>query len=617
MAQAIEVDYGDIQGLARFGHGRLEEACYLLLRVADRDAAREWLRTAPVTTAVTMSPPPDTALQVAFTSQGLAALGVAGRRDRRLLRRVPHRHGGGAQPLATARRRRRQCTRERGPGAARSERTPHLLVMLFAREGKLEAWERQVTGRGWDTRLRRRSARLSTLRHRPDRAVRLRGRHQPAADRLELRADARRARPARVRQRAGAGRGAAGLSQRVRAAHRAAACSTRPSMPRPRTCRLPWTPAHRRDLGRNGSYLVFRQLDQDVPGFWRYVDEQAGHDAQQRRGPGRRHGRAAPGRDAADPADQQADRRHRLQPARARDQRLPLRGRPRRHPLPVRRPHPPRQPAHRRPAGRRAAALAAPAAHAGLQAPGLSRRHGGGDPLPPPGPPRPHLRLGRSRPRRHWQQTAEAAEPRGLHFICLGANISRQFEFVQNAWMMNAKFDGLSRRERPAHRQPRASVRRRPRPTGSACRAPTARRGGIEGLPRFVTVRGGAYFFLPGIRALRYIAEPTAMTVPAGEAGAAGAPPRAAGRAARRAPARAVLPPAAEPGRARAVGRRAAVAAQPAGARTRAWGWPRSASCPTRRTTCSRSSRASPTTCCATTRRVASSAAATPRPTAS
>jgi hypothetical protein len=25
-------------------------------------------------------------------------------------------------------------------------------------------------------------------------------------------------------------------------------------------------------------------------------------------------------------------------------------------------------------------------------------------------------------------------------------------------------------------------------------------------LPQFVTVRGGAYFFLPGIRALRYLA---------------------------------------------------------------------------------------------------------------
>ena len=34
-------------------------------------------------------------------------------------------------------------------------------------------------------------------------------------------------------------------------------------------------PPDRRDLGRNGSYLVFRQLAQDVPRFWRWVAEEA------------------------------------------------------------------------------------------------------------------------------------------------------------------------------------------------------------------------------------------------------------------------------------------------------------------------------------------------------
>ena len=28
----------------------------------------------------------------------------------------------------------------------------------------------------------------------------------------------------------------------------------------------------------------------------------------------------------------------------------------------------------------------------------------------------------------------------------------------------------------------------------------------LAGLPQFVTLRGGAYFFLPGLRALRFIA---------------------------------------------------------------------------------------------------------------
>jgi hypothetical protein len=29
----------------------------------------------------------------------------------------------------------------------------------------------------------------------------------------------------------------------------------------------------------------------------------------------------------------------------------------------------------------------------------------------------------------------------------------------------------------------------------------------VSGLPQFVTVRGGAYFFLPSLRALRFFAE--------------------------------------------------------------------------------------------------------------
>ena len=35
----------------------------------------------------------------------------------------------------------------------------------------------------------------------------------------------------------------------------------------------------RRDLGRNGSYLVLRELVQDVRGFWRFVAAQASDDS--------------------------------------------------------------------------------------------------------------------------------------------------------------------------------------------------------------------------------------------------------------------------------------------------------------------------------------------------
>src|ERR1039458_4059240 len=70
------VDYSDVQGLVRFGYASMTEACYLLVNVRQTAAARQWLATAPITTAVKLHPPPKTALQVAFTRQGLEALHV-------------------------------------------------------------------------------------------------------------------------------------------------------------------------------------------------------------------------------------------------------------------------------------------------------------------------------------------------------------------------------------------------------------------------------------------------------------------------------------------------------------------------------------------------------------
>ncbi len=46
-------------------------------------------------------------------------------------------------------------------------------------------------------------------------------------------------------------------------------------------------------------------------------------------------------------------------------------------------------------------------------------------------------------------QPVPTAEDRGLRFICLNANITRQFEFVQNAWLARTKFDGLTEESDP------------------------------------------------------------------------------------------------------------------------------------------------------------------------
>jgi Dyp-type peroxidase family len=88
---------------------------------------------------------------------------------------------------------------------------------------------------------------------------------------------------------------------------------------------------------------------------------------------------------------------------------------------------------------------------------------------------------------------------RGLFFICLNANIERQFEFVQHHWCNNTKFGGLYDEADPVSGT---------QPDGGGVftvqGVPVRRR--YHGIANFVKVKGGAYFFLPGIRALRHLA---------------------------------------------------------------------------------------------------------------
>jgi len=54
VSTALPVELDDIQGLVRFGYKHHTEAAFLLLRVKDREAARRWLATVPVSTAATI-----------------------------------------------------------------------------------------------------------------------------------------------------------------------------------------------------------------------------------------------------------------------------------------------------------------------------------------------------------------------------------------------------------------------------------------------------------------------------------------------------------------------------------------------------------------------------------
>jgi Dyp-type peroxidase family len=90
-------------------------------------------------------------------------------------------------------------------------------------------------------------------------------------------------------------------------------------------------------------------------------------------------------------------------------------------------------------------------------------------------------------------------EERGLHFLCLVADLSRQYEFVQHTWIGDPAFNGLQG-------QPDPLVA--PRSPGGTTFVEEARpvRRRHRDLPEFVRMRGGAYFFLPAPSALRYLA---------------------------------------------------------------------------------------------------------------
>ena len=234
----------------------------------------------------------------------------------------------------------------------------------------------------------------------------------------------------------------------------------------------PWAKG-RRDLGRNGSFLVFRQLAQDVPAFHRAIAAAAGASATRGRALTiEQMGAKVVGRWARG---------------------APVVLHPELDPGPVESnefgyhddPHGLRCPlgAHVRRSNPRDSSEDSP--EATLRS---TRNHR-------------ILRRGRPFGRAIADPPGPGEEPdaeRGLLFLCLNTDVERQFEFIQHTWLNNPFFAGLDGEIDPI--------------SGGHARAsgpftipdePVRRKA--PGLGGFVTTRGGAYFFLPGIRALRYL----------------------------------------------------------------------------------------------------------------
>jgi Dyp-type peroxidase family len=223
-----------------------------------------------------------------------------------------------------------------------------------------------------------------------------------------------------------------------------------------------------RDLGRGGTYLVARQLVQDVAGFRAYLAEQT-DDADAARLLGAKViGRNQDGSPLG-PTRQPADRNNfgffdddptgihcpigsHIRRANPRD-------------------------------GRRAPDGSVTEGAAGTLA--NTKRHR-------------ILRRGRAYGAPLVEGAPDDGAERGLFFVCLNADLERQFEFVQHHWLNSATF------ARPGETDPLSSVGE------GGCYSVPGGPGEVRrrygDLPQFVTVVGGAYFFLPRVAVLRYLA---------------------------------------------------------------------------------------------------------------
>lgn len=94
------------------------------------------------------------------------------------------------------------------------------------------------------------------------------------------------------------------------------------------------------------------------------------------------------------------------------------------------------------------------------------------------------------------------ARARGIHFFCVNASIRSQFEFVQQTWCNNPRFGGLNDNKDPIS----GDNNRKGEPSSHMTIPAHPLRLRTSALPRFVTVKAGAYLFMPSLKALRFLA---------------------------------------------------------------------------------------------------------------
>ncbi len=470
----VQLETEDIQGIILRGYPALEAANYLLLKINNNAGAKQWLKV--ITGRITPGHirPQHTAVQIAFTFEGLKQLGL----KRETLdtfpleledgMTTPHKQlflgdFGNNDP-------------DKWEWGGRNNDVVHILVMLYAidpaaMDNLYGEMKKQFEEHGL-TEIKRLDT--SVLSQRKEHFGFRDGIAQPTIEGLE-----RKDSPENT---VAAGEFILGYKNSYG-----------------QYTDIPWIPDETNavktlpasvvtpgtlDLGRNGSYLIFRQLKQDVLLFWNYMNEATAVDGTSKnndmirlaskmvgRWPSGAPVTVCPEMDNTDMKDKDDFGYHQSD-------------------------------------------------HEGLKCPVGShvRRTNPRDTLDMDKDASVHivnkhrlLRRGRS----YGKPVCESLAPedmlkvqhaegeRGLHFICFNADISRQFEFVQNAWVNNPKFANFYDERDPVignHNNPYDKKK-----LGTFSLPQNGLRKRYNNIPEFVTTTGGAYFFMPGIKALHYL----------------------------------------------------------------------------------------------------------------
>lgn len=468
------LEFEDIQGLVFAGYGNMPHALYIFLQVQDTPKTQAWLKK--LLPAVTNArrrgpdePKPDRAIQVAFTSQGLKAMGLAPDAIQTFPREFTQGMGHGERTRVLG------DTGDSAPemwqfgGSTQPE--VHLLLILFASsDAKLHEMEAQY---GSPTEADGLTVVFCQESFR-------RGVNEPFGFRDGI------SQPAIE----GASDHAAPGTDILKPGEFLLGYTNEYGQPPPMPTvsqvqdaanALPANAddATRRDFGRNGSYLVLRKLSQKVEAFWDYMKTQS-----------------------YDPAKSKAENEYAKTllaskcvgrwPSGAPISLTPERDDPQLGADGAR--------------NNNFTFMKGDAEGYGCPVGAHIRRCNPRDTLPP-NPAKSLLVSNRHRVMRRGRPYEEPAHrhddsnvpvtDQGLLFVAINADIQRQFEFVQQTWVNNPNFNGLS-----DSKDPFAADN-----DGSGIMViqgkPVRRR--LHDLPRFVEMKGGGYFFLPGLKALEFL----------------------------------------------------------------------------------------------------------------